>query len=54
MLRKFLGNFTLNLSKFYRSVEFQNKFQERLKVNMRDIQQVMPARYELNKKCFKF
>ncbi len=31
-LRKFLGNFSLNLGKVCRkSVEFQNKFRERLK-----------------------
>ncbi len=33
MLRKFLGNFTLNLGQVFRkSMDFQNKFPERLKV----------------------
>ncbi len=30
--RKFFGNFTLNLVNDWKIIEFQNKFQERLKV----------------------
>ncbi len=38
-MKKFLGNFTLNLKKVRRkSVQFQNKFRERLKVKISELQ----------------